>query len=64
MNRRTRIAVLGTTLFLTAGLTGAAASAPASHAKPMRVTTEDLGRRDLPRCVRSAPFEKVWQPDF
>ncbi|MEV7888219.1 Repetin [Streptomyces sp. NPDC002817] len=34
MNRRTKIAVLGATLFLTAGLTGAAASAPASPAKP------------------------------
>lgn len=34
MNRRTKIAVLGATLLLTAGLTGAAASAPASHPKP------------------------------
>nr|WP_063738920.1 hypothetical protein [Streptomyces sp. SID5464] len=38
-------------------------------------TTEDLGPKDLPKCVGSAPFEKVkkgtgdfsvipWQPDF
>ncbi|MDH6217182.1 Repetin [Streptomyces pseudovenezuelae] len=38
-------------------------------------TTEDLGPKDLPKCVSSAPFEKVkqgtgdftvvpWQPDF
>ncbi|WP_369167898.1 Repetin [Streptomyces sp. R28] len=38
-------------------------------------TTEDLGPKDLPRCVSSAPFEKVkkgtgdftvvpWQPEF
>lgn len=34
MNRRTKIAVLGATLLLTAGLTGVAASAPASPPKP------------------------------
>jgi hypothetical protein len=38
-------------------------------------TTEDLGPKDLPKCISSAPFEKVkkgtgdftvvpWQPDF